>query len=110
VHGGISLGGVGELTMAMLDECLFELDGIADFNAVYRRGTSDVLELEITAVNANGTDAARLQAAVRSALENNAHLFAAISAKTLQLSVSVSPNGYLPRRAGKRTLVEGAPG
>lgn len=109
VHGGIRRAGAGELTMAMLDECLFEMDDIADFNAVYRRGTPDVLELEITAVNASATDTARLQTAVRAALENSVHLVAANLAPTLQWSVSVSPNGHLPRRVGKRTLVEEAP-
>lgn len=109
VNGGIRLGGDRELTMAMLDECLFEIEGIADFNAVYRRGTPDVLELEITAVNVSTTDTARMQAVVLSALEKHALLVVANSAQPLQLSVSVSPNGYLPRRAGKRTLVEGTP-
>ena len=108
VHGGIRLNGSGELTMAMLDECLFDLDGIADFNAVYRHGIPDTLELEITAVDGSPAEATRLQAAARAALENSVQLAAARQTQRLQLLVTVSPSSNIPRRAGKRTLAEEA--
>jgi phenylacetate-coenzyme A ligase PaaK-like adenylate-forming protein len=108
VHGGIRLDGSGELTMAMLDECLFDVDGIADFNAVYRHGTPDTLELEITAVDGSPADATRLQTAARAALESSVHLAAASQTQRLRLSITVSPSSNIPRRAGKRTLVEEA--
>jgi hypothetical protein len=94
--------------MAMLDECLFDVDGIADFNAVYRHGTPDTLELEITAVGGSPADATRLKTAAHAAFENNVHLAAASQTQRLRLSITVSPSRNIPRRAGKRTLVEEA--
>ncbi|MDR3370929.1 DVU_1553 family AMP-dependent CoA ligase [Rhodoferax sp.] len=108
VRGGIRLDGAGELSMAMLDECLLNMDGIADFNATYRHGTPDVLELEITAVSGHAIDAARLQAAARAALENMTPVASARSTQSLSLQVTVSPSRNIPRRSGKRILVEDA--
>ena len=105
IGGGIPLDGVGELTIAMLDECLFDIDGVADFTAVYRRGTPPRLDLTITAVNGNE---ATLETAVRDALAAVPQLAAASAAHSMRLSVTVSPDRSIPPRAGKRTLVEEA--
>jgi phenylacetate-coenzyme A ligase PaaK-like adenylate-forming protein len=107
VGGEIRLDSADELTIAMLDECLFDIDGVADFNAVYRHGIPDVLELEITAINSGAANEARLQTAVRTALDNIPQLSAASSAQRLRLSITVSPDRNIPRRAGKRTIVKG---
>lgn len=104
IGGGIRLDGGSELTIAMLDECLFDIDDVADFNAVYRDETPSRLDLEVTAVNGGAMDEIRLQAAVRKALAGIPHLATA----SIRLTVSVSPDRSIPRRAGKRTIVKGA--
>jgi phenylacetate-coenzyme A ligase PaaK-like adenylate-forming protein len=108
LDGGIRLNGNGELTIALLDERLFNIDGIADFSAVYRYGTPPRLDLEITAINGETVDEKKLQADVSTALNNIPLLAAASAAQIIQLSVTVSPDTSLPRRAGKRTIVKRA--
>ena len=108
IDGGIRLNGAGELTMAMLDECLFDIDGIADFNAVYRYGIPPRLDLEVTAVNGDDMNGKQLQADVHSALARIPQIAAASETQSIRLSVTVSPDRNIPRRAGKRTIVKGA--
>jgi phenylacetate-coenzyme A ligase PaaK-like adenylate-forming protein len=105
IGGGIRLDGAGELTIAMLDECLFDIDGIADFNAFYRRGTHPRLDLKITAVNGNETT---LETDVRTALAGIPLIAAASEAQSIRLSVTVSPDRSIPHRVGKRTIAKGA--
>jgi phenylacetate-coenzyme A ligase PaaK-like adenylate-forming protein len=106
--GGIQLGTTGELTIAMLDECLFNIDGVADFNAILRCGTPPVLDLEITAIRGGPTDDAMLQAAVQTALVNIPQLAAASAAKNLRLSVTILHDRNILQRVGKRTIIKGA--
>jgi phenylacetate-coenzyme A ligase PaaK-like adenylate-forming protein len=108
VGGGIQLNGAGELTIAMLDECLFDIDGVADFNAVYRYGIPPRLDLEVTAVNNDDNNEKQLQADVRTALAGIPQLVAASAAQSIRLMVTVSPDRNIPRRVGKRTIVQGA--
>ena len=105
--GGITLNGTGDLTIGMLDECIFDIDGIADFNAVYRYGTPPRLDLEITPINAKSVDETNLQEAVRTALARIPQLAAASTEHRVRLTVIVSPDRHIPRRAGKRTIVNG---
>jgi phenylacetate-coenzyme A ligase PaaK-like adenylate-forming protein len=109
VTGGIQLNEVDKLTLTMLDECIFKIDGIADFTAAYRRGMPDVLELEITPTSGGAADEAILQTTVRTALDSIAPLAAAVTAQRIRLSLTVSPSRNMPRRVGKRTIVEEAP-
>lgn len=108
VGGGIRLDGAGELTIAMLDECLFDIDGIADFNAVYRYGMPPRLDVEVTAVCGDAIDEKQLQADVRTALAGIPQLAAASETQSIRLSVTVSPDRSIPRRVGKRTIVKRA--
>jgi phenylacetate-coenzyme A ligase PaaK-like adenylate-forming protein len=108
VNGGIQLNEVDKLTMVMLDECLFKIDCIADFTAAYRRGMPNVLELEITTLSGGTTDEASLQTTVRTALDSIAPLASEVTAQRIRLSVTVSPSRNMPRRAGKRTIIEAA--
>jgi phenylacetate-coenzyme A ligase PaaK-like adenylate-forming protein len=108
VGGGIQLDGAGQLSIAMLDECLFDIDGVADFNAVYRYGMPPRLDVEVTAVKGDAIDEEQLQADVRTALAGIPQLAAASEAHSIRLSVAVSPDRTIPRRVGKRTIVKGA--
>jgi phenylacetate-coenzyme A ligase PaaK-like adenylate-forming protein len=108
VGGGIQLNGAGELTIAMLDERLFDIDGVADFNAVYRYGLPPRLDLEITAVNGDAMNEQQLRADVRTALAGIPLLSAASNAQSIRLSITVSPDRTIPRRAGKRAISKGA--
>jgi phenylacetate-CoA ligase len=108
VGGGIQFNGAGQLTIAMLDECLFDIDGIADFNAVYRYGLPPRLDLEVTTVNGDALDKEQLRTDVRNALAGIPQLAAAGAAQSIRLSVTVSPDRSIPHRVGKRTIVNGA--
>jgi hypothetical protein len=92
----------------MLDERLFDIDGVADFSAVYRYGLPPRLDLEITAVNGDALDEEQLRTDVRNALAGIPQLTAAGEAQCIRLSVTVSPDRNIPRRVGKRTIVNGA--
>jgi phenylacetate-CoA ligase len=104
----IQINETKQLTMSMLDECLFQMDDIADFKAILRHGTPDILELEITTIRGDAINTTSLQTAVHTALGSIELLAAAITTQRLHLSVVVSPGKNMPRRIGKRTITEEA--
>jgi len=108
IGSAIQLNDAIQLTMTMLDECLFQIDDIADFEAILHHGTPDVLELEMTTISGDVTNTTRLQTAVHTALSGIEQLAAAFATQRLHLSVVVSPGKNLPRRIGKRTITEEA--
>jgi phenylacetate-coenzyme A ligase PaaK-like adenylate-forming protein len=112
LHGrigrAIQLNEANQLTMGMLDECLFQMDDIADFKATLRHGTPDVLELELTTISGDATNTTNRQTAVHTALSGIEQLAAAFATQRLHLSVVVLPSKNLPRRIGKRTITEEA--
>jgi len=110
LHGrigrAIQLNEANQLTMGMLDECLFQINDIADFKAILRHGTPDVLELELTTIRGDALHATDLQTAVHTALSSIEQLATVIATQRLHLSVAVSPGKNMPRRIGKRTITE----
>ena len=109
--GGVRLGEtgeLGELTMARLDEAVFSVANVVDFDAVYRPGEAPRLELAVSVADDAARDATL--AAVTAALAHLAPLAAARSISGLRLNVAAAAGGGLLPRAGKRTLrVERAP-
>jgi phenylacetate-coenzyme A ligase PaaK-like adenylate-forming protein len=104
VAGGIRVGDKGDLTMAMLDEALFALDGIDDFSAAFRPGTSPTLHVEVTRASHDPTGETALLTAVRAALEAIPVLAETSASPSGHLSVAISRDKGLPRRVGKRTI------
>jgi phenylacetate-CoA ligase len=97
---GVELG----LTMSDLDEALFPLEGLLDFNAVLNRdGDRDHLHLEVYGLADCGKEL--LTAAFR-ALKAIPVVSAACRKGWLRLSVSLHANGDIPARgAAKRAIL-----
>lgn len=104
VSGGISLGDAGELTIGMLDEALFVIGDIVDFDAAFQPGISPVLKLLVSCTDGR-TENARMVEAVSAALEEVPVIAAASRSAGLRLQVDFSPCGLL-LRSGKRTIRE----
>ena len=102
--GQIELGGAG-LTMADLDEALFSLAGLLDFDAVLEwAGAQEQLHLK---VYARQDQASGLDAAVYRALQAVPAIHAATHQGRLLLSVELQSPGTTPARGtAKRAIVD----
>lgn len=98
--GGIHLAGAGELTIGMLDEAIFGIEDVADFEVVFRLGTMPVLKVSIRYVGYVVVED-RLVKAVHIAL-NGIPLLRRSTDLGLRIEVSCS-SGAL-NRAGKRAI------
>ena len=102
VSVGVRLDEESELTLGMLDEALFAIDDIVDFDAAFQPGASPVLKLHVSCVDERGTDE-RLREAISLALAAIPAIAAALRSSGLRVQLAFSCSGLL-RRAGKRTL------
>jgi phenylacetate-CoA ligase len=100
---GVGLAGTG-LTMNDLDEALFPLEGLLDFNAVLSRdGDRDHLHLEIYGLAGCGKE---LTGAALNALQDIPAISALCRKDRLRLSVSLHADGGIPvRGAPKRAIM-----
>jgi phenylacetate-coenzyme A ligase PaaK-like adenylate-forming protein len=104
LKGKIDLGGE-VLTMADLDEALFSLDGLLDFDArLSRAGGFDLLRIEVYAIENRQAGNGEV---VRRALQTIPAIGAADAENGLKLSVEIQATGHGPARgAAKRTIVD----
>ena len=103
--GGIHLGGAGDLTIGMLDEAIFAIEDVADFEAVFRPGSIPVLKVHVRYVG-YGLIEDRLVEAVSVAL-NGIPLLSRSTDPVFQVEVSRSSG--TPSRAGKRAIAVESP-
>lgn len=102
IGAAISLGNSRELTIAMLDEAVFALADVIDFDATYEPGTPPALNLELRITDDGAGQSAR--DAVFAALSRHPRIVAAARAVGLRLFVTVSPScGHL-EFSGKRRI------
>lgn len=108
IDGGVVLRGGVRLDMPRLDEILFDLDGVLDFEATLVDGAPPTLRLVVAgSAAAHGSD---LGAAVHRALATDPALGPAVAADDLRLAVTAGTDEAIPSREGKRRLTrEAAP-
>lgn len=97
---GIHLGEAGQLTIGMLDEAIFAIEDVADFEAVFRPGTIPLLKVHVRYVG-YGVVEDRLVEVVSVAL-NGIPLLSRLTG--LGLRVEVSCRSGALSRAGKRAI------
>ena len=104
INGHIALACGEVLTMADLDEALFPLEGLLDFDAVFSRaGEIDLLRLGVYAQDEHGDG---LAVAVRRALQAIPALRTASDEGRLKLSIGLQTKGAAPARGtAKRAIV-----
>ena len=93
---GVELGDGRCLTIADLDEALFELPGIIDFTATVQPGPPPALHLAVSYLAGHGSPGA-----IRAALANSPAL-----PSGLPLTLTLSSAGLLHGRSGKRIIIE----
>jgi phenylacetate-CoA ligase len=100
--GQVSIGCEGCLSIADLDEALFSVQGVCDFDAYLAHGAGqDTLRLMVRSV-AGGEHAGALEAA----LEKIPAVRLARAAQRLEIRIETGENRPLPNRAGKRAIQE----
>ena len=103
VGAGIELGDAGALTIAALDEVVFAVGDVIDFDAGFELGPPPKLCMALRVVDSGG-DGRSVSDAILSALSALPTIRAAVRALGLRLSVNVlSSNAYLGS-AGKRRI------
>jgi phenylacetate-CoA ligase len=98
LRGGVDLDRT-ELTMADLDETLFAFPQVIDFATSYRPGLLSRLHVDVSTLP--GRDDA---VALRGAVAGIPAIADALAARRLRLSVTVTADGQLRTRVGKRRI------
>lgn len=106
LDGDVTLAAGLRLTLPRLDEILFALDGVRDFEARVVDGAPPTLRL---AVAAPPTEAAETIAAVDAALCADPELGPAVTAEAMRLEVTAAPGAIVPRIGKRRLIREGEP-
>jgi phenylacetate-coenzyme A ligase PaaK-like adenylate-forming protein len=98
VSGSISIGVHGTISIATLDETLFDISGLLDFTASFVKGTPSHLDISVY-----GYGAARSESVVRKSLLAIPSIGAACAADELRLKVQLSDDPF-PVTGAKRTI------
>ena len=101
---GIRLGEAGELTIGMLDEAIFVIEHVADFDAAFQPGTSPMLKFNIRQSD-RGVTEGYLAEVVSAALKS----IPVLDAAGLKSQVDVSLGDGILNRVGKRTITVETP-
>jgi len=107
IGAGIALGEGGELTIATLDEAVFALEGIVDYEAGYeagyKAGTLPTLTIALRVTDDERASEAACNA-VSAALSRHPKINAAIRAIGLRLTVTAAPSSGRLGTPGKRRI------
>ena len=103
IGAGIELGDAGELTIAMLDDAVFAVGDVVDFDANLEPGPPPTLNVVLRTID-DGRDGSHAKDAVLSALLASPTIHAAVASLGLRVSVSVSPSNVSPGHTGKRRI------
>ncbi len=104
VGSGLTLPGGGELTLPVLDEALFAIEGVTDFTATVQKGTPALLRLSIAAPAALRSPA--MLDAVRAYLAAAPVTGEALSSGALRLEAALAEAVIFRHGAKRRLIVE----
>lgn len=103
IGAGIALGEAGELTIAALDETVFALEGIIDYDATYEPGIPPALNVALRMTDGDCASESACNA-VSVALSRHPKIIAAVRAIGLRLSVTAAPSSGRLGAPGKRRI------
>lgn len=103
VGADVALGEAGELSIALLDEVVFTLEGILDYDATWSPGTPPMLTIALRVLG-DARSGRSTADAVRSALSHQSQILAAVRVLGLRLEVIVAPSSASLGIPGKRRI------